>query len=239
MPMIFDARSVAPQQGFPSHPHGKFRAMIINTSREVSNKDPQAGMFRVEFQTDVGRAVKNYNLWNASQDAVRIAYGELSALCHATGIFQIDLEQDGAALRNAQCMIEVMPQAKDPKYTEIRVYDLAGNEPGKAPQGSIMQPAAPAAPQPVYQPQQQQPFNPSANAPPGSFPPPGGAAPGPSFVQPQPTFAPPNPPAQPQFQQQQPMPGQQQQQPYQPPQQQQAYAPPVAPAPGGGAPWNR
>lgn len=223
MPMIFDARQYTPTQGFPAHPPGKFRALISNTERAVVKDNPQNGMFVVEFQTDQGRIAKRYNLWNQNAEAVRIANNELSALCFATGVYQIDLEQDGAQLRNAQCYIEVGKQAKGDYMEVARVYDLQGNEPGKAPQGQLMaapaqpqqmQPAPTSAQQPQFQPPmqpqtfQQPAQQPQFNPPPGSFPNPGAAQP--QFQPPQQTFQ-------------------------APPQQMQPA--PAAAAPG--APWNR
>lgn len=137
----FDATQFAPDQGGPAHPVGKFRALISNTEVKPT-KDGTGGMFVVEFTTEAGKISNRYNLWNNSQDAVRIAHGQLSALCHATGIHRVDMSNEGAALRNAQLMIEVGKQRGDETYTEVkRVYDVNGNEPGKAGAG----PAAPAA----------------------------------------------------------------------------------------------
>ncbi len=99
-------------------------------------------MFVVAFTTPQGMISKRYNLWNNSPKAVEIAHKELSALCHATGIFQLTFKDDGAALRNAQGVIEIdwqkgnEPTAEKPGggYTEVKkVLDRNGNEPGKAP----------------------------------------------------------------------------------------------------------
>lgn len=236
--MLFDARQFEPSQGFPSHPPGKFRAMIVNTSRAVVKDNPQNGMFVVDFQTDAGRISKRYNLWNMSPEAVRIANGELSALCWATGIFQLEMDQDGAQLRNAQLYVDVTKQAGDSKYMEVsHVFDINGNEPGKAPQGQLMaQPAqpqfqqpAPAAPQPQFQQPAQPQFQPP-NPPPGAYP-------NPAAPPAQPSFQPPGNPG--------PFPGAGAA-PFAAPQQQQPqFQPPAQPqqgngaSPPAGAPWNR
>lgn len=146
---MFDARAFEPKQGMPSHPDGKFPAIVSNT--EIApTKDGTGGMFVVEFSTPAGKIVKRYNLFNNSAEAVRIAQHELSALCHATGVYQVDPNNQGAALRNAQLVIEVAPQRKNPEYHEVvKVYDRNGNEPGK-PGGAAPQPAMPPA-QPQYQ----------------------------------------------------------------------------------------
>lgn len=127
----FDARQYQPQQGTPAHPPGMFEAQISNTEIKPTSAGT-GGMFAVEFTTPAGRITRNYNLWNPSPQAVEIANKELSALCHATGVYNLDWTNEGAAMRNARCRIEVAPQTKNPEYMEIkRVFDMQGNEPGR------------------------------------------------------------------------------------------------------------
>lgn len=133
----FDATQFTPNQGGEAHPLGKFPAQISNTEIKP-NKANTGGLFVVTFTTPSGSIGNYYNLWNESPKAVEIANKELSALCHATGVFRLDWQNDGAAIRGARCMIEVGEQkdkeGKPTGYVEIKkVYDLQGNEPGKAP----------------------------------------------------------------------------------------------------------
>ena len=123
------------------------------------------------------------NLYHSNQQTVEIAHRQLSAVCHVTGVFML---QDSAQLHNIPFIVEVGPQKNDAQYTEVKkVFDIQGNEPGKAGHGqAAAQPAqAPAgfAPQqPAQQPhqpaaapawgggqpaQQQQPAAPAGNAP--------------------------------------------------------------------------
>src|ERR1700674_4263699 len=121
----FDANQHAPKQLGGIVPPGKWPFQITNTSI-VPTKENDGGMFRVEFDTPHGRINMNYNLWNQSAKAVEIAHGQLSALCHATGIFKVDYANEGAALRGAQGMIEVVLQDADKPdgYTQVRrVFD--------------------------------------------------------------------------------------------------------------------
>ena len=99
MPMTgnFDANQVAPRQLGENHPVGKFPFHITNTEL-AETKDKTGGMFVVTFNTPSGNAVMRYNIWNQSEKAKEIAHGQLSALCHATGIFKLDWANDGAAL---------------------------------------------------------------------------------------------------------------------------------------------
>lgn len=139
----FDARQHAPKQmGSATHPVGKFPFQIINTQCKPVKENDKAWYLEVEFTTPVGAIPMRYNLENPSPKAVEIAYGQLSALCHATGVFNLSYPNQGAELRGALGMVEVgyqkgeEPTAEKPDggYTEVkRVFDKAGNEPGKPP----------------------------------------------------------------------------------------------------------
>jgi len=157
----FDARNIEPKQSAgTNHPVGRFPFTVTDTGIE-ENKNKDGGFYLVEFTTPAGVAVLRYNMWNKNPQAVEIANGQLSALCHATGRYQLNWQDEGAAMRGAQGMIEVgfqkgqEPNAERPNggYTEIKkVLDAAGNEPGKGPSnGATQQQQAPA--------NQQQPVN--------------------------------------------------------------------------------
>src|SRR6202035_2313479 len=123
----FDANQFKPQQSVDKHPIGKYPFTVSNTSCEQT-KDQQGGMFIVEFTTPAGRIVSRYNLWNNHPKAVEIAHGQLSALCHATGVFRLDFNNDGAALRNARGVLEVgwqkgeepTPEKPEGGYVEVK-----------------------------------------------------------------------------------------------------------------------
>ena len=162
MPMqgSFNAEQFKPNQSGQPHPVGsKFDFQITNTEI-VQTKDQQSGMFVVEFTTPAGSIVSRYNIWNANPKAAEIAHGQLSALCHATGVFRLDWQNDGAALRGARGKLDVgyqkgeEPTADRPHggYVEVkRVYDVNGNEPGRgpAPNAAQAQPARGNPQQPV------------------------------------------------------------------------------------------
>lgn len=134
----FDATNIPPQQAGGKHPEYSGPATITGTRAEPT-KDGTGGMFVVTYTTPAGSIDSRYNLWNKSEKAVEIANKELSALCHATGIFKLSMSADnlpmcGHELRGAQLVIDVRPQANNPDYMEVKkVYDRNGNEPGKAP----------------------------------------------------------------------------------------------------------
>lgn len=166
---VFNAQQFAPNQdgGGGTHPIGKHPATITDT--EVRENSKKTGhIFDVEFTTPNGKTRKTYNIVNPSQESVRIGLEQLSALSHATGIFNLDMNNHGAVLRGGRCMIEVSLQtseeARSKGWTEIsHVYDANGNEPGKAPtQGQPFQAPGgfnpnPQQPQPMPQQFAQQP----------------------------------------------------------------------------------
>lgn len=180
---FFDATKVQPSQGGTAHPPGRFPFTITNTyAKENSAKD--GAMLVVEFTSDTGRIENRYNIWNKSEKAVEIAQKELSALCHATSIFRITFPRDAQGnydmanaareLRGGRGVMEIAPQVdkegKPNGYVELKkVFDSAGNEPGKSGAAPQTQPAQPqqqpqpnnggwggAAPAPTQQAQQGQ-----------------------------------------------------------------------------------
>lgn len=145
----FNANQYEPNQGMSSHPPAqKIDFQITNTAIKET-KDKSGGYLEVEFTSNQGVVYHRYNINNQSPKAVEIAYGQLSALCRAVNIYQIDGNNECAALRGARGKMDVGYQAGEEPgpnnpnakgYTELkRVYDQAGNEPGK--------PAQPQQPQ--------------------------------------------------------------------------------------------
>jgi hypothetical protein len=191
----FDATQFDPTQGTPTHPVGKFPAYISKTEIKA-NKDNTGGYLAIELTTQAGVIVNRYNLFSTSAQAVEIAQRQLSALCHATGVYKLDFNNEAAALRNARLQIEVgLQKGQEPGgYTEVkRVFDGGGNEPGKATQAPPPAFAAPQAPAPMAPPiaQPPQPAAPAWGAPVAPV------APAPAWGAPQPTEQAPVAPAAP------------------------------------------
>lgn len=144
----FDANQFDPTQGVGGLPIGK-HPVIVESSEVKPNKDNTGGYLQLNLkiidgpQTGTVGAYR-LNLYHSNQQTVEIAHKQLSAICHVTGQFRI---QDSAQLHNIPFLVEVGPQKNDAQYTEVKkVFDINGNEPGKAGQGQ-----APA--QPMQQPQ--------------------------------------------------------------------------------------
>ncbi len=160
----FDASQFKPNQGGGAHPIGNGFDFTIVSTEIKPTKDQTGGIFVVEFQTPAGRIRNNYNLWNQSPKAVEIAHGQLSALCHATGIFRLDWTNEGKSLVGGRGKLDVgLQNANEPDgYVEVKkVYDQQGNEPGRAPNPAPQPQSAPMTQSPQGwgqpAPQQQQP----------------------------------------------------------------------------------
>lgn len=175
----FNAQQFDPTQGVGSLPIGK-HPVIVESSEVKANKNNDGGYLQLNLRIIDGpqqgtTGAYRLNLYHANQQTVEIAHRQLSAICHVVGVYMVS---DSSQLHNLPFLIEVGPQKNDPTYTEVKkVFDMNGNEPGKAGQG------APAA-----QPQAQQPagFGQQQQQPQGQQPAWGAQAPAAAPQQPQP-----------------------------------------------------
>lgn len=177
----FDATQYTPNQGGGTiHPVGLF-PFLISKTEIVGNQAGTGGIFKVHYKTPEGEIVDNFNLWHENPVTVRIAHEQLSALGYAVGIFKVSMRDEGAALLNAQGMIEVVKQGGDnPKgYTQVaKRLNSAGQEVGpNGPQGAPRQGSGPGNGGGGFQPpagQQPGPANNGGGQGPGGFQPPQG-----------------------------------------------------------------
>lgn len=156
----FNANQFEPNQGGGGgHPPAQKVPFRITAADIKENSSKDGGFYEVEFTSPMGSIINRYNIWNKSAKAVEIAHGQLSALCRAVNIYNINWQDGGKALIGGQGLMDVgyqkgeEPSPDNPNakgYTELkRVYDMAGNDPSKP---------ASAQQQPMQsQPQQQQP----------------------------------------------------------------------------------
>ena len=174
----FNAQQYDPTQGGGSLPVGR-HPVIIESSEVKANKANDGGYLQLNLKLIDGpqmgtTGAYRLNLYHSNPQTAEIAHRQLSAICHVIGVFNV---QDSQQLHNIPFIVEVGLQkgeeAAQKGYTEVKkVFDINGNEPGKAGQG-----AAQAQPQgqggfgqqqPAQQPQQpaQQPAaQPQGNAP--------------------------------------------------------------------------
>jgi hypothetical protein len=144
----FNAQNYNPEQSTGGLPIGK-HPVVVDSSEVKPNKENNGGYLQLNLkiidgpQTGTVGAYR-LNLYHSNQQTVEIAHRQLSAVCHVTGVFML---QDSAQLHNIPFIVEVGPQKNDAQYTEVKkVFDIQGNEPGKAGHGqAAAQPAqAPA-----------------------------------------------------------------------------------------------
>lgn len=150
----FNANQYEPKQGMEGHPPALKIPFTITTTSIQETKDKTGGMLVVDFTSPQGTVTQRYNINNASPKAVEIAYQQLSALCRAVNVYELNGQNECAALRGGKGLMDVGYQkGEDPAtnpegkgYTELkRVYDINGNDPSKpnaAPQtsGGFVQP---------------------------------------------------------------------------------------------------
>ena len=131
----FDANQVAPNTGFEPVPEGWYNVAI--TESEIKpTKDGEGAYLQLKASIIDGPHANKpvfirLNIQNKNQQAVDIAYGELSAICHVTGVYQIG---DSSQLHGIPFQVRVACRKTDQGETnDVKAYrDAAGNEPGKA-----------------------------------------------------------------------------------------------------------
>lgn len=162
----FDATQWNPEQSAGQLPIGRHK-VIIEESEVKGNAANTGGYLALTLQVIEGPSagssgVMRLNLYNLNQKAVEIAHRELSAICHAVGVFNV---QDSAQLHNLPFMVEVCNQKPTQEqearrvageevtlFTEVKkIFNVNGDAPGK--KGTSQPAQAPqAAPAPVAQP---------------------------------------------------------------------------------------
>lgn len=136
----FDARTVEPAADFEPIPAGKYLAMITESEMKP-NKSGTGGFLQLTFQILDG-PYKNRLVWarlnlnNPNATAVKIAHGELSALCRAVGVLA---PNDSIELHNLPLLITVKCKKRADTgeiQNEIKGFakkDAANGQPQQAP----------------------------------------------------------------------------------------------------------
>lgn len=243
----FDASTVAPNTGTQDAiPAGWYNVQIdqseLKPTKDASGAYLELRLAVLDGQYAGRKVFSRLNLRNNNPQAVEIAFTDLSAICHAVGVMQV---QDSSQLHGKPMKIKVSVRAATGEYeasNEVKAYKNINENVGgpgampaagggapwgaapqmQAPAWAPQQPAAPVAPPAQFAPPQQpaaQPQQPAWQAPAAAQP---WAAPQQPQAAQQPQFAAPQAP----------------QQVAQPPQQQfAAPAAPVAPPAGGQPAW--
>lgn len=126
----FDANKVDPSEPALPIPEGKYLATVFESARK-DNKNGSGQHLEVKFRIQDGeyknRVITNrFNLWHQSEKAKSISWGEMSALCRATGVMK---PNDSSDLHNIPLEIAVgvtNPDDKGRIYNEINGYAKRG-----------------------------------------------------------------------------------------------------------------
>lgn len=136
----FDANQVAPNTGYEPLPEGWYN-VAIDASEVKPTRDGEGAYLQLTAKVidgpHTGKPVFiRLNIQNKNQQAVDIAYGELSAICHVTGVYQV---ADSSQLHGIPFQVRVTVRtSKDEngnasQSNDVKGYkDAAGNEPGKS-----------------------------------------------------------------------------------------------------------
>lgn len=163
LPQAFDATQVAPNRGpLPPLPTDWYNGIIseseIKLTKKGAGKDgnPGTGEWLMELTLKVLDGPKaghlvwdRLNLGNLNTVAAEIANGTLSAICHATGIFQV---ADTQQLHGVPLMfraVETPPKDGYEAGNDIKGYAKVGEKESKNAQGIDLQPehvGSPATP---------------------------------------------------------------------------------------------
>ena len=156
----FDSTKHAPQQEFQPIPDDTMvDLMIVESELKPTSKGDGVRLVLV-MQVQGGpyanrKIFTGLNIQNPNPTAVELAYSELSAICHVTGVPQ---PQDSQQLHGIpfKGKIKLRPASGDyGASNEIKAYfDIHGNKPGSAGSQPPNGPAAPAGPTMPQQPQQ-------------------------------------------------------------------------------------
>jgi hypothetical protein len=106
---VFDCRQFAPAGAAkPVLPEGEYNVTIVKTSIGPM-KSGNGHAFTIEYKTDEGQTIEEVlSLWHTtSSQACDIAHQKLSALCHVTGVHQLNMSNHGRELVNARCVLSL------------------------------------------------------------------------------------------------------------------------------------
>lgn len=149
---LFDASKVEPQESFEPIPAGTYIA-VIEESEVKTTKAGNGQYLKLRWKILDGQykgrvLFGNLNVSNTNAEAERIGQRQLSALCHAVGVLQLqDTQQLHAKPVKIKVKIRTDETGKYGDQNEITAYESAGATAAFAvPAAAPSAPAAPAAP---------------------------------------------------------------------------------------------
>lgn len=145
----FNAQNVAPQQSYTPIPAGVYTVAIIESDVKPTRSGGQQAVFTLQVTEGqfAGRKVfARINVRNQSSEAERIGQSQLSALCHAAGVLQL---QDTAQLHGKIVRARVTVRKDDTgQYgdsNDVKAFEAVGAGAPAAPTYAPPQASAPAS----------------------------------------------------------------------------------------------
>ncbi|QMV29722.1 multimodular transpeptidase-transglycosylase [Vibrio phage vB_VnaS-AQKL99] len=156
----FNATNVAPQQAFENLAPGWYTVKMVESEMKPTSAGT-GSYLECTFEVLAPQQFAGRKLWdrlnlnNPNEKAVEIAYQTLSAMCHATGVMQV---QDSQQLHNIPMDAKVGLSKPTEQYpeprNEIKGYRACQGNGGMAPQGQGAAPQQQQWGQPAQQQQQ-------------------------------------------------------------------------------------
>lgn len=144
----FNAQSVAPQATYTPIPAGIYTTAIIDSDVKPTKSGGTQAVFTLQVVDGpfAGRKVfARINVRNASAEAERIGQAQLSALCHAAGVLQLqDTSQLHGKVVRARITVRKDETGQYGDSNEVKGFEAAGG--AQMPAASAPGMAAPAAP---------------------------------------------------------------------------------------------
>lgn len=146
--LIFDATNVAPQASFQPLPAGVYTTLIVDSDVKPTKSGGTQAIFTLQVVDGpfAGRKVfARLNVRNASAEAERIGQAQLSALCHAAGVLQLqDTSQLHGKVVRAKVTVRKDETGQYGDSNDVKAFEAVG---GAQPMAQAHAPAAaPAAP---------------------------------------------------------------------------------------------
>lgn len=147
MKIDFDASKVEPAKPFEAVPTGWYKCAMTASEGKPASTGAGNGYAECEYTIIEGeyqgrKLFDRLNLWNTNPVAVEIAYKQMSAICHAVGVIQIN---DTALLHNRPLMVRAVLKPAGPGANGIH-YDASNEVKGYKAVDAAGPVAAPVAP---------------------------------------------------------------------------------------------
>lgn len=135
--LSFDAQSVAPQAAYTPIPAGIYTTAIVDSDVKQTQKGGTQAIFTLQVVDGpfTGRKVfARLNVRNASAEAERIGQAQLSALCHAAGVLQLqDTSQLHGKVVRARITVRKDETGQYGDSNDVKAFEAAGGAGAQAP----------------------------------------------------------------------------------------------------------